>query len=112
MSDLTQQFPELASVEAFAEYLLDDDRTSYSFQELSQLSYVTRQSSSKLIRALAEYGFRHQGRPHVTEVRGFLSPSDRWLDCPTYATTGNDQILGFAGPELAEVEVTGARRPR
>ncbi len=101
--------PEFTSVEAFAEYLCDDERETFTFEEVAELSRRTRRSIPKLLRELADWGLRYTGRPHASGGRGFLTPSSRWLDCPTHATSGADQILGFAGRDEAEVRRCRAR---
>lgn len=89
--------PEFASVEAFAEYLFDDERTSFTYDEVAELSRSLRISIPKLLPELATYGLSYEGRERTQRVRGFKATSNRWVDCPTYATSGGDQILGFAG---------------
>jgi len=104
--------PELASVAAFAEYLAEDERTSFGYDEVADLSRATRTSISKLLDALAERGFSYEGRSHTPAIRGFRTPSSRWIDCPTYGTTGGDQIGGFAGPQGSKLPRSPAKSGR
>jgi len=90
--------PEYESVEAFAELLYDEDRSSYSFEEISTLSERLRVSIPKLIKELAEYGLKYKGRPKEIVVRGFQSNDhNRWEGNPCSGGSGYEQIAGFAG---------------
>lgn len=94
--------PELASVEAFADYLISDERSKFTFEEATELATALGQSNpSAVIRELRTYGLRMEERPVERHVRGFKSNShDRWFgpgSSPTHGGSGHEQINGFAG---------------
>ncbi len=99
--------PEFASIEAFAEELADDERTSFTAVELDSLCQVARIGAPrKAIRELESCGFRYEGRPVVREVRGFkaknhdrFSRKNGWAGGTCCNTAG---IMGFAPPKYAE----------
>jgi hypothetical protein len=90
--------PEYESIEAFAELLYDEERSSYSFEEILMLSSCLRISIHKLIKELAGYGLKYKGRPREATVRGFQSNDhNRWDGNPCGGGSGYEQISGFAG---------------
>ncbi len=54
--------PEYESIDAFAEYLVDDDRTTYRAAELVVLARRTKLPREAVASALADYGFTQAGR--------------------------------------------------
>ena len=80
--------PEFASVEAFAQYMYDEDRTDFSHEDLHALGYRTRTRIDELRVALGAYGLRLGVREIPKPVRGFTTSSnDRWFGpgaCKTY----------------------------
>lgn len=95
--------PEYESVEAFAEFLLADDRTSFTLADVVKLAVNTQTSDPKVIAELESYGFSKEKREPAKAVRGFQSNShDRWYGpgaCKTHGGSGWEQISGFAGQE-------------
>ena len=94
--------PEMESVEAFAEYLLDDDRTEFTFDEAEGLAGALGFSvAAPVIRELKGYGFAMAAREPERQVRGFRANShDRWFGpgaCRTHGGSGWEQISGFGG---------------
>lgn len=94
--------PEHASVEAFAAYLLDDEREEFTFKEAEELAEALGQSvASYVIRELKSYGFTMTPRAIPRRVRGFRTSShDRWFgpgSSKTHGGSGHEQINGFAG---------------
>lgn len=94
--------PEFQSVEAFGEYLLDEGRTAFTFEEAEALAKARGQSvASYVIQDLKAYGFVMKERCEPKKVRGFRSNShDRWFgpgSSPTSGGSGWEQINGFAG---------------
>ncbi len=93
--------PELESLDAFAEYLVDDDRTSFTFDEAVSLGAAIKLSTHKVIAGLEAYGLTYVIRRPARAVRGFTSNShDRWFgpgSCPSHGGSGHEQITGFAG---------------
>jgi hypothetical protein len=91
--------PELTSVEAFVEHLLDDDRTQVTFEETVELATALGQSiPTNVIHELQQYGIQVGERAISKRVRGFRSNShDRWSAYPSHGGSGWEQITGFAG---------------
>lgn len=94
--------PELRSVEAFAEYLLDDERTEFTFEEATELAGALGLSvATPVIRDLKTYGFSMTPRQPERQVRGFHANNhDRWYGpgaCRTHGGSGWEQISGFGG---------------
>lgn len=93
--------PELASIEAFAEYLIDDDRTTFTLADCQALGVSIRLSNQKIRLALESYGFKFIPPEHGRTVRGFTSNShDRWYgpgSAATHGGSGQTNIAGFAG---------------
>lgn len=91
---------EFASVEDFAEYLLDDDRCSFSHTELMALVTRTGQPAGQIRQALEGFGFEAILREREKKIRGFNTNShDRWFgpgSSPTHGTHGTNQIMGLA----------------
>lgn len=90
--------PEYESVEAFVEFLLDEDRTSFNHADLGELAFQLQRSRSKIRAELEEYGLMLSERPFEKKVRGFTSNNhNRWHGNPCGGGTGWEQINGFAG---------------
>lgn len=90
--------PEYESIEAFVEYLLDDDRVEYTHVDLVKLARSIRQSTSKVRAELDSWGLTLKRREHEREVRGYSSwDENRWAGNPCGGGTGYEQIAGFAG---------------
>jgi len=88
------------TIESFAEELLDDDRTEFTFGEASELAGALKCHPSAVIRALKAIGFGMTARDPERQVRGFRSNShDRWSAYPSHGGSGWEQIAGFAGDE-------------
>lgn len=96
--------PELESVEAYVEYLLDDERESFAFEEAVELAEALGLTiPSPVIRELKDYGLSMTPRMPERKVRGFRSNShDRFYgpgSSPSYGGSGWEQITGGAGQE-------------
>lgn len=96
--------PELESVESFGEFLLDDDRVEFTFEEAEALAEALGFSTAaSVIRSLKSYGFAMVPRQPERRVRGFHANNhDRWYGpgaCRTYGGSGWEQIAGFGGQE-------------
>lgn len=91
---------ELQSVEAFGEFLLDEDRVIFTFEEAELLAGHLKLHVACIIRDLRSYGFTMAQREKAVRVRGFRTSShDRWYGPGaerTFGGSGQDQILGFA----------------
>lgn len=84
--------PEFKSIEVFAEFLLADDRTEFTHEELLALNYRTRTIVAAIRSELESIGFTLAHRPSERRVRGFTTSSnDRWFgpgSCPTHGGCG------------------------
>lgn len=94
---------EFASVEAFVESLIDDERTVFTHQEMACLNRRLGVPVRTIRRELEGYGLTLALREKERHVRGFSSnPHDRWHgpgSCPTHGGSGWSQIMGMAGQE-------------
>lgn len=92
--------PELCSVEAFVEHLIDDERATFTRDELVALSAATTTSIRTLLPALQSYGLALERTDPPRRVRGFKANChNRWDACPSGGGSGWQQIAGFAGSE-------------
>ena len=95
--------PEFQSVETFAEFLVDEDRTSFTAAEVNAIAVATRTSHHKVRVALEGYGLTLERRANEQRVRGFQTSShDRYFGPgaeKTHGGSGWEQIAGFAGEE-------------
>lgn len=93
--------PEHASVEAFVDYLMADERESFTYMEADLVAKGLRVATYVVIENLQGYGFRYEGRASEKRVRGFKSNNhDRWYGpgaCKSHGGSGWEQITGFAG---------------
>lgn len=85
--------PEFSSIESFVQFLIDDERTVYSHEELQQLAFYTRAKSTRELHlSLDDIGLTLKKREHEKRVRGFTTSSnDRWYgpgSCPTHGGSG------------------------
>lgn len=101
MKSETSETSEYMSLDAFVEYLMDEERETFTAEDLSCLSEGTGRHNSLLRRDLEAWGLTLARRGHVTKVRGFTTSSnDRWYgpgSSPCHGGSGYEQINGFAG---------------
>lgn len=94
-------FPEYESVDAFAEFCIDDERDFFTTADMMALNQATSVRLQDVRKALEGYGLRFVPRERQKAVRGFTSnPHDRWYGPGadrTFGGSGQDQINGFAG---------------
>ena len=97
---LDPTLPEYESATEFAEFLADDDRTTFTHADLACLNARTGIRTADLRAALEEYGFTQERRRVERETRGFSANShDRWHgkgSCPTHGGGGGGSIIGMA----------------
>lgn len=92
--------PELASIEAFAEHLMDDHREAFTFADARAVASCARVSTNVVIAELRSYGFAYEPRPVEKTVRGIGTKNDRWTGAGHHGGGGGEDILtGFAGKE-------------
>jgi hypothetical protein len=94
--------PETQSIEAFGEFLLAEERTTFTFDEACALAKALGYSlPTPVIRGLKGYGFTMEERREERRVRTISTSShDRWYgpgSCKTHGGSGWEQIAGFAG---------------
>lgn len=100
---MTTEAPEFESIETFVQECMDDDRDTFTHEDLGELAYRLQRSRSKVRADLEGYGLKLAERAPEKRVRGFTAnPHDRWYgpgSSPTHGGTGYEQINGFAGQE-------------
>jgi hypothetical protein len=93
--------PEHASVEAFVQHCMDEERDSYAASDAIAISAATRTMARAVHAELQSYGLRREERAIPRRVRGHLSSShDRWFGPGSSKTAGGSGwmvISGFAG---------------
>jgi len=93
--------PEFESVEAFVEFLMDDEVEVFTAADLQALSAATQTSITRLRVELEGWGLSLAHRPSERHVRGFTANShDRFYgpgSSPMHGGSGWEQINGFAG---------------
>lgn len=98
---MSTPLPEYESVEVFAQYLLDDERTSFTLGEAHLVAKAVGVSNLTVVRELTEgYGFTFMPPGTPKSVRGFTANShNRWEGNPGAGGGGGDSLTGFAGRE-------------
>lgn len=93
--------PEFESVEAFVQFCMDDDRTTFNHEDLGELAFNLKRSRGKVRAELESYGLKLTERAFLKRTRGFTTSSnDRWWgpgSSPSHGGSGWEQINGFAG---------------
>jgi hypothetical protein len=93
--------PEHESVEAFAEFLMAEERVSFSFVEADTIAQGLKIATYVVIEGLKSYGYTYEGRASEKRVRGYTSNNhDRWYgpgSMKSHGGSGHEQITGFAG---------------
>lgn len=101
MNDVPDLTSEYESIEAFVQECLDDERETFTHEDLAELAYRLRRSRSVIRKALEGCKLRLVTRTPERRVRGFTTSShDRWYGpgaARTYGGSGWEQINGFAG---------------
>src|ERR1700683_2274127 len=89
--------PEFSSVVTFVQFLCDEDRSSFTSDELGYLNYRLQTPVSVIRAELESYGLTLAHRPPERRVPGFTtSSSDRWFgpgSCPTFGGAVYDQVI-------------------
>lgn len=92
---------EFESIETFAEYLMDDERTEFTHVELGCLNRRLGLVTHTIRKELESYGFTLKHRAKEQSFRGFSTSShDRWYgpgSSKSHGGSGWEQISGFAG---------------
>ena len=91
---------EYSSIEAFAQFLMDDEREEYSHEDLAALNFRLRKPIALIRNELDTYGFKLATRPVEKHIRGFTTPSnDRWYgpgSIKSHGGAGIDNATGRA----------------
>jgi hypothetical protein len=93
---------EYSSIEDFVQFMLDDERDTYTHEELGALNFRTRTPVNAIRKELEGYGLTLANRPNEKKVRGFNSNSnDRWYGPGSMATHGGAGIDPTTGRATA-----------
>lgn len=89
---------EFSGVEDFVGYLLDEDRTTFTHEELAELSYRLQKTTRTLRTELEGWGLALSVRATEKAVRGYTAWDENiYQGNPMSGGTGHEQITGFAG---------------
>ncbi len=89
--------PEYKSLEDFIQYLIDDERNTYDFEDLQALNYRLKRPTKEIKKELEEYGLKLKPRDVEVRTRGFnTSDLDRFYGPGSESTSGGS---GF-GPSF------------
>ncbi len=78
-------FPEHASITAFVQFLHDEDRRTYTHEDLLALAEAAGRPTRAIRLELDGWGARLEERPFVKVVRGFSdNPNNRFQACPSH----------------------------
>lgn len=95
--------PEHESIEAFVEYMTDDERDVFTHADVNAIAQATQTSHHKVREELEGYGLRLARRANEKAVRGFTTNSnDRYYGPGAekmHGGSGWEQINGFGGQE-------------
>jgi hypothetical protein len=91
--------PEFADVESFVQFLMDEDRTTFFPGEAQAVAIRLKKDQKDITEKLISFGFQPTTAPNRTPGRGILSNPNGThpFQGTTFATSGSDNILGFAG---------------
>jgi len=101
-SDWLPTDPEVQSVEALVENLMEEGAETFTAQELQLLNGNLRRPVHEIRKELEGYGFSIAPRPKPFQGRGYTRGigNDRWYgpgSAPCHGGSGYEQIAGFAG---------------
>lgn len=87
--------PEHQDIETFVEYLMDDERSTFTADDLNQLAAATQTSNHKVRAELEDYGLRLAKRANEKAIRGFTTSSN-----DRYFGKGSEKMHGGSGWEV------------
>ena len=91
------QKPEYSSIESFAQYLIDEDKSTFTHEDLTYLNFFLNITTKQIKKELESYGFKLAERKVVKYIRGFTSSSnDRWFgpgSSPTHGGAAYDKMM-------------------
>jgi len=95
--NLDPQDPEFETVEVFAEFLMDDERDSFTYQELNCVAYRVSVPVPQVQTELESFGLHLQHRPHAKRFRGVReNPYTLYAGNPMCSGSGGNSIIGLA----------------
>jgi hypothetical protein len=81
--------PEYRSIQDFVKYIIEDDRTEYTHEDLQALNYRLRRRVRDIRQELDSWGLTLATREPDRRVRGFTTSShDRWFGPGSLKTHG------------------------
>ena len=93
--------PEHESVEAFVEFCMEDEQTTFTHEDLGQIGFALHGSRQAVRIELEGYGLTLAKRAPQKRTRGFTTSSnDRYFGPGSekmHGGSGWEQINGFAG---------------
>lgn len=92
--------PEFADVESFVQFLMDEDRTTFLPGEAQAVAIRLKKAQKDVTEEIVSFGFQLTTAQNRTPGRGILSNPNGthpFQANPTFATSGSDNIQGFAG---------------
>jgi hypothetical protein len=94
--DLDPDDPEFADADTLAEFLLDDDRETYTCHELQCVWYRMGIRLAEVKAKLASWGLSLEPRQRERSFRGFSdNPHNRWAGNPMAGGGGGGSIYGM-----------------
>jgi len=88
--------PEYASIEDFVQYLIDDERDTYTADDLQALNYRLKRPVAEIRKELAGYGLKLAPRGIENKGRGYNSNDlDRWTGPGSSPTHGGSGFSNF-----------------
>ncbi len=106
--EFSRTAPEFASVSAFVQHLLDEDRTEFTHEELQALNFRLGRPVSAVRAELEAHGASLAKRVPAKAVRGFTSnPHDRWYGPGACRTHGGAAYTGMMVAKYGSKDVFG-----
>ena len=88
--------PEYKTIEAFVQFCFDDDRSTYTHEDLAALQYRLRTRVDIIRAELLKYGLMLSKREVPKYIRGFCSNDhDRWYGKGSERTFGGSGFSNF-----------------
>jgi hypothetical protein len=99
MANITfKSAPEFASIEAFVQFCMDDDKETFSHEDLTALNFRLRTPVASIRQALESFGLALETRLALKRTRGFTTSSnDRWFGPGSSRTHGGSGFTSQAG---------------
>jgi hypothetical protein len=97
IADITyKSMPEYADIDAFAEYMMGEEMTEFSHEDLQALNYRTRTPVGQIRKELESYGFMLKHREPEKRTRGFqTNDNDRYYGPGSENSHGGSGFSNF-----------------